>query len=293
MLTELDPPFGTMMSRAEDDESGRLAVEALDLASQTSTPMGVKSSVQAIVMLRGACTWSMGESSTLIMEGDVLVSWRAFPHSLVAKTADASAYRVNVPLELFLSWESVAGMLGALFSGRAITIDSGMDAFAAESVLQQWPHEVASGDALLARSAQLGAEAAFCRLAARALPQLRWEAEEVGFKGVTRRNLQKVGQIVEYVAKNFTASIRVADVARAVGLVPASVSRLFRRVCGMSLVQFIILHRIFHAGQLLQQGRLGIPEVIQASGFRSPSPFYASFRKFHGTWPTSIRRNAS
>jgi len=61
--------------------------------------------------------------------------------------------------------------------------------------------------------------------------------------------------------------------------------RLFRRSCGITLLDYVNMHRIWNAQRLLTTTTMKVNEVAKESGFSSPVRFYAVFRKIVGQTP--------
>lgn len=72
---------------------------------------------------------------------------------------------------------------------------------------------------------------------------------------------------------------------------PASATKLFKKICGMSLMTYITQHRIFHAQRLLFSSDMKIIDVALESGYQSASRFYAAFKEHCGVSPQEFRRS--
>ena len=53
-----------------------------------------------------------------------------------------------------------------------------------------------------------------------------------------------------YIAANYTQDIDVARVAEVAGMHPNSAMRLFRQTCGLTVLEYLKMHRIWHAQHL-------------------------------------------
>ncbi|HYF50229.1 MAG TPA: helix-turn-helix domain-containing protein, partial [Planctomycetota bacterium] len=87
----------------------------------------------------------------------------------------------------------------------------------------------------------------------------------------------KVEQMAQFVAENYTKEMRVSDIAKHAGLHPNYAMSLFRRTFGVSLMDYLMQHRISHAQRLLATTDAKILDVALDSGFGSVSRFYAAF----------------
>jgi transcriptional regulator GlxA family with amidase domain len=82
------------------------------------------------------------------------------------------------------------------------------------------------------------------------------------------------------------------QLAHAVNLSPAHLTRLFRRETGVSPARYGRQLRLDHARHLLQTSFLTVKQVMVASGWSDPSHFCREFTRRHGHNPQAARRNA-
>ena len=77
-------------------------------------------------------------------------------------------------------------------------------------------------------------------------------------------------------------------------LSPDYLSRIFRRVCGISLIDFIQQERMERAKELLREvNGLSIGEIAEITGYDSFAHFSKQFRKHTGVSPNKYRRDNS
>ncbi len=94
---------------------------------------------------------------------------------------------------------------------------------------------------------------------------------------------------VLFVADHYTEDLRRRDIGDAVGTHPVYLAHLFKQRCGFNLWELVLRLRVARAGQLLVGTDLAVSEIAYASGFQSPSRFYAAFRRFTGLTPLTYR----
>jgi AraC family transcriptional regulator of arabinose operon len=82
------------------------------------------------------------------------------------------------------------------------------------------------------------------------------------------------------------------QLARAVNLSPAHLTRLFRQETGRSPVRYGRELRLDHARRLLQTSFLTVKQIMAASGWNDPSHFCREFKRRHGDNPRTVRRDA-
>ena len=130
----------------------------------------------------------------------------------------------------------------------------------------------------------LEAEARLLRLSMN-MPSRRRQAE----LGGVQAHLGKVERMTVFVAGHYTDDIAIADIAQAAELHPNSAMRLFRKACGMTLMEYLTMHRVCHAQQLLATTDIKIRSVAVDCGFGSASRFYAAFERIVGQRPREYR----
>lgn len=122
--------------------------------------------------------------------------------------------------------------------------------------------------------------------------------EVVGLIGIThsfeaRRKLlaplAPVSKAADYIRARLGESLPLPDIASHAGISERQLQRLFRRVFGMTIHQFIIRSRIHAAVQELTQTDLPIAEIAMMFGFSDQSAFSNRFREVTGMSPRFYR----
>ena len=107
---------------------------------------------------------------------------------------------------------------------------------------------------------------------------------------VARPRNETVEQICAYLAANYRQKFSLPEVAAQFYLSPYYLSRLFRRVTGQSIVDYINNRRIEAAQKLLETTELSISAVAEQTGFASAAHFRRVFREVMGTGPLQYRK---
>ena len=102
---------------------------------------------------------------------------------------------------------------------------------------------------------------------------------------------ETVEQICAYLAANYPQKFSLTDVAARFYLSPYYLSRLFRRVTGQSIVDYINGRRIEAAQHLLETTDLNIIAVAEQTGFASAAHFRRVFRETMGVGPLQYRKS--
>ncbi len=88
---------------------------------------------------------------------------------------------------------------------------------------------------------------------------------------------ETVEQICAYLAANYQQKLSLTEVAARFYISPYYLSRLFRRVTGQSIVDYINARRIEAAQKLLETTELSIGSVAEQTGFRLCGPLPPRF----------------
>ncbi len=114
------------------------------------------------------------------------------------------------------------------------------------------------------------------------------EAEKSSAAAAPRN--ETVEQICIYLAANYQKKLSLGEVAAKFYLSPYYLSRLFRRVTGQSIVDYINARRIEAAQRLLEDSDMKINAVAEATGFTTAAHFRRVFRESLGVGPAQYRK---
>lgn len=92
-----------------------------------------------------------------------------------------------------------------------------------------------------------------------------------------------------YIQTHFAEKLPLADIARAAGVHPVYLQRLFRQSLGRTVVDYITDRRIERAAYLLRHTDTPISQIAAQSGFGSRQQFYRSFLEQKGLSPRGYR----
>jgi AraC-like DNA-binding protein len=114
--------------------------------------------------------------------------------------------------------------------------------------------------------------------------------QHVGLQGFNRHN-SHVGRILEFLAANYTRSVRLDDVAAAVGLSRFRVAHLVKECTGKTVLQHVKRLRIQQARAWLEDGGKDFAGIAYDLGFADQSHFIRQFRDLTGLTPARYRRS--
>jgi AraC family transcriptional regulator len=89
----------------------------------------------------------------------------------------------------------------------------------------------------------------------------------------------------ELLHENIHGRNRLSDIARECGLSVSHFARSFKTSFGISTHQWLILHRIDHARQLMSQTKMSLIEIASQSGFNDQAAFTRAFHQLVGVSP--------
>lgn len=120
-------------------------------------------------------------------------------------------------------------------------------------------------------------------------------AHPLGF-GVSNARLNRghearIDRVFQHLNQHLTEPIVQADIARSVGMSPATFSRLFRRTTGRSFMRVVNELRIDQVCRRLTESSQTIAEIAFDCGYETLSHFNRQFRRIMKTTPRQYRRH--
>lgn len=84
--------------------------------------------------------------------------------------------------------------------------------------------------------------------------------------------------------------LRLSELARQASVSPAHFSRVFKRMTGMRVTDYVNAKRVMRAKELLAGTDESVARIAELCGFEASPHFYRTFRKITGTTPARYRR---
>ena len=243
--------------------------------------------IEVLLLEKGAGTWLMGGDEVRLAAGQLVAFWAVRPHQIIESASGTVLHWLTIPLSVFTGWK-VPQNLSKMLLGGSLVMEPDRNRFTFDlQSFQSWHKDLVSEDPQLQKLALLEIEARIGRLACSV------ENKKMGkslAQGVLNHSyFEKSAQIAEYVSRHYTEPLRVEDVAQGVGMHPATAAKIFKKVCGINLMQFLTQHRILHAQRLLVTTDMKILDIAFDSGYRSVSRFYAAFAGVCDMSPSDFR----
>ncbi len=98
-------------------------------------------------------------------------------------------------------------------------------------------------------------------------------------------------RVLEFIAERLEQDLSLSDLARVAGLATSHFSHSFRTSFGCAPYQFVLRQRVGRARQLLESGRMPLPEIALAAGFASQAHLTTQFRRQVGITPAAYRHS--
>lgn len=111
--------------------------------------------------------------------------------------------------------------------------------------------------------------------------------EELGEESLTKL----INNIKRYVRSNLNSALSLTEISDKMFYNASYISRVFKRIEGINLSEFVLLERINRACALLSDGQGTINEISAAVGFKSPQYFATVFKKHTELTPNQYREN--
>ncbi len=98
-----------------------------------------------------------------------------------------------------------------------------------------------------------------------------------------------VARIKEFVSERFGEALQVSDIAEHVGLSPDHTSRVFKKLTGEHLVEYIARYRLAKAKKLMLNTALALEDIALMVGFKNANYFSHTMKKFENEPPSLVR----
>lgn len=248
--------------------------------------------IEVLFMEKGGGVWLMGGETVRFEARQLIAFWAVRPHQLIKSSKGTVINCLTIPLAVFTEW-GVSDLLSkALLAGDTVTSTRDGDFDLDRHHFLQWHEDLRSQDAERSRVAILEIQARLGRLA----QTLKGETEPASLRppapGLMNHGyFKKVSQIAEYVSRHYAEALTIPAIAAAVDMHPTSATKMFKKICGLNLIDYVTQHRLLHAQRLLATTDLKVLDVALASGYRSASRFYAAFKEACGVSPQDFRQS--
>jgi AraC-like DNA-binding protein len=237
----------------------------------------------------GFLTYLFGGEEVTFEPGRLALFWGASPHQLIKSASHVAYFVIKIPLTWFLQCGFPANFVRPVLHGAAV-VDPMSDAQVDTKQFDRWVQNIQSQQPSCHRITQLEMEARLLRLAMSMPDQTHSSRrDKTACSSLGNNQVKRVGQMVSFIAQNYTRQVTVELVSKSVGLHPHYAMNLFQKTLGTTLINCVTHHRISHAQRLLITTDKKIVDVALTVGFNSISRFNAAFKKASDCSPREYR----
>lgn len=218
------------------------------------------------------------------------VFWGAAPHRVTKVCGDGEIVNVYITIARLMNWGLRDDFVEAIIGGAVVAAkqESEQDI----TLFDRWSADFKKTDPAWSQLLIGEVEMRFRRLALEGYEILLPGTGRVKGEAGGPATMHHIGQMLRFIADNFSSGISVKDVAGHVGLSPSYAMSLFRRAVGAPIKEHITRIRLSHAQMLLANSDTKILNVAMDSGFGSVSSFYEAFQVHMKKSPAAFRREA-
>jgi AraC-like DNA-binding protein len=231
-----------------------------------------------------------GQRVTFIPD-HLVVTWGAMPHKPLKVDPATVAYGIRVPMHWVLQWKLPDALMRRLLNFEAIMDRRRESPCSDLALLKHWVRLMQSGRRQDREIVLLEIHARLLRLAdAIAAAD---DAPQTGTNEPRTRQTDEFGlfeRILQIVSERYREPLSIPEIARELGVSRTHVMRQFRKVTGITVLEYVTQRRVSCAQQLMITTDENILHIAMASGFGSLGQFYACFKRITGQSPARYRR---
>ncbi|PAD10527.1 hypothetical protein CHH78_00505 [Shouchella clausii] len=98
-----------------------------------------------------------------------------------------------------------------------------------------------------------------------------------------------INQVLDYIELHLENELELNNLAKIAAVSPAHFSRVFKKLIGMNVTEYITTKRIIMAKNLLQEQKENIALIAEQCGFNSMPHFYRTFKRLTSVTPAAYR----
>ena len=107
--------------------------------------------------------------------------------------------------------------------------------------------------------------------------------------GNRNNRLGVVGEVREYLKREYNRNITLEELAMRYDMSVSYLSHVFKETTGISIMRYLLCHRIAVAKEYLENSNLPVGEIARKCGFHDSSNFGRTFKKETGISPRRYR----
>ena len=240
------------------------------------------SEMEILVFEHSAVTMLYGGRTMKVPPDRLVVFWAAMPHQALDAAPNAVSHVLYLPVPMLLQWQLPAWFLRRLMDFEVLIEPTPGTPARDLHGMKHWIQLLGRQSAEADRIVLLEVEARLRRMALE-----RSASSVLAPRSVGAGRLERM---VVTIAQRCLSAPTAEEIANQAGLTRAYAARLFRRETGMTMLEYITRQRISHVQRLLATTDRGVLDIMGECGFKSPTGFYAAFRRYAGGTPAQYRR---
>ncbi len=103
---------------------------------------------------------------------------------------------------------------------------------------------------------------------------------------------QRLTSVIDYIHHHYAEQVKSEALAQIARVSETHLKRIFNQVFGMPPIEYLILTRIYSAGDLLGTTDRTVSDIAQAVGFYDHSHFIRHFKRLRGCTPNQYRKQS-
>ena len=237
-----------------------------------------------LTLLRsGHLSYWMNGRRALIPQGRLCLFWGGIPHRWSEWSPEIDLQVLCVPMSFFLGLKLPSHFVHQLLTGYVFSESNGTREQVDDHLMQEWGANLTTGHADLRKVVEMEIQGRLHRCALMQTQKPPHEGRPGGEDALAR--------LLGAFCEGATEGHSVEELSRRAGLHPKYAMKLFKRECGITLLQYLHQLRVSHAQRLLMTTQERITDIALDSGFGSAASFYEIFKKETGTNPSVFRDN--
>ena len=244
--------------------------------------------IELVVFEHGSLTALYGGRQMIVPPERLVLLWGAMPHRTLHLESRTIGHGIRVPLPWVLQWKLPDSVVQPLLNFDVLRGRKQSAPCSDLALVKHWVRRMQSGQSSDREMVLLEIHARLLRFAADLKSPTRGLAlDDAPLLGSGVGLFERILQIV---SDRYQSPLRIPQIASELGISRTHVMRHFRKLTGMTLLEYITQRRVSCAQQLLTTTDMKMIDIAYAAGFNSPARFYACFHRVVGHSPTRYRK---
>jgi len=252
--------------------------------SPSHRPLHWHNEIEVVLLERGRITVLFGRRRYRLVPGGLAILWGTLPHGILKATPVMLSRSLHVPLPWVLEWQLPPALMDPILRGEIVQEPPRREPCTDAALMRHWQTLMDENSGPSREIVLLDLQRRL-RLMARSLAS---GAASHG-PGDADEHAGAFEKMALAIAQHYNRGLKVHEVTAAAGLSPSYGMRLFKRIGGMSIVDYLTRIRVSMAQRLLVTTDLKIEEIARQSGFNTVCRLYIAFRRICNQTPRKYR----